>query len=113
MSFHLVRQQSVCSGSLSPAGTSIAHQFEQASSTGTMKKVKRISIPARYVAPSVKSHAPNNDESPQKVILETMESSHNAVRNLQNAAALLQFSVYIEQVGPEKALQMLAGLSKL
>lgn len=106
--------RNVADGTLSPSyGSSEIHQqFEKAqTATGAIKKVKRIGIPAR-IAP--KTHAPNSDApSAQKLILEAMESSQNAVRNLQNAAALIQFSVYLENVGPEKALQMLAGLSQI
>lgn len=50
---------------------------------------------------------------PQQILLERMELSHNAIRTLQSAAALAQFSVILEQIGPEAAIQMLAGMSKM
>jgi hypothetical protein len=51
--------------------------------------------------------------SPQEQFAIDAAMSHNALRNLQSAAALMQFSVLMEQVGPEQAVAMVAGMSKL
>lgn len=51
--------------------------------------------------------------TPEQQYAVNADVSHRAVESLQKSAALLQFSVLMEEIGPPQALAMVAGMSKL